>query len=120
MNSYDSTTLQPVLLSDSDGNEAEKFPTSDEVYEKLGENQPSQQDDKNDVDSDQIYTTVAYASETLSAGTSDQTTNKNEESHESVPENHNTVAGPNIYQKTTVHIQITKTTNQNIQVPNQN
>ncbi|XP_025423241.1 mucin-17 isoform X2 [Sipha flava] len=96
MNSYDSTTLQPVLLSDSDGNEAEKFPTSDEVYEKLGENQPSQQDDKNDVDSDQIYTTVAYASETLSAGTSDQTTNKNEESHESVPENHNTVAGPNI------------------------
>ncbi|XP_001952422.2 mucin-17 isoform X2 [Acyrthosiphon pisum] len=51
--SYDTSTLQPMSLSDSDENEAEKFPLNEDVYNKLGESQPSsEQDDGNDVESD--------------------------------------------------------------------
>ncbi|XP_025206671.1 mucin-17-like isoform X2 [Melanaphis sacchari] len=59
-NSYDITTLQPVLLSDSDENEAEKFPINEDIYNKLGETQPTiEHDEENDVvESDHTITTA--------------------------------------------------------------
>ncbi|XP_060879263.1 mucin-17-like isoform X2 [Metopolophium dirhodum] len=65
--SYDTSTLQPMSLSDSDENEAEKFPLNEDVYNKLGENQPSsEQDDGNDVESDD--TTAASPANHNAAG----------------------------------------------------
>ncbi|KAL4097595.1 hypothetical protein QTP88_022339 [Uroleucon formosanum] len=65
--SYDTSTLQPISLSDSDENEAEKFPLNEDVYNKLGENQPSsEQDDGNDVESDD--TTAASPNNHNTAG----------------------------------------------------
>ncbi|XP_050437267.1 serine-rich adhesin for platelets isoform X2 [Adelges cooleyi] len=72
INSDDVTTLQPISLSDSDEHEAEKHPSLEEAYEKLGENQPTSQDALNDE---------------VQPAEAEQSTNKNEASNSSVNEN---------------------------------
>lgn len=87
--SYDATTLQPASQSDSDENEAEKNPSNEDAYEKLGE---QQQDNTNDDDNDNLYTTQANINEVPSVQTSDQTTNKVEETQHSVPDSQNSLS----------------------------
>jgi len=59
---------------------------NENAYNKLGEHQPNQQDDTNDVNSDTVYTTQANINELTD---SDQTTNKNEDVHNTAPNSHN-------------------------------
>ncbi|VVC31937.1 Hypothetical protein CINCED_3A014982 [Cinara cedri] len=82
INSDDITTLLPASQSDSDENEAEKFNSNNDVYDKLGEHQPSQDHDIHDLYVDNVYTTASYNNEIPSDETSDQTT------HSSVIDNH--------------------------------
>ncbi|XP_060841647.1 putative uncharacterized protein DDB_G0282133 isoform X2 [Rhopalosiphum padi] len=88
-NSYDITTLQPVLLSDSDENEAEKFPINEDIYNKLGETQPtSEHDEGNEVESDHAMTIPPNnhntAGETNILPENDSTNNYNEANKEGI------------------------------------
>ncbi|XP_026814424.1 LOW QUALITY PROTEIN: putative uncharacterized protein DDB_G0282133 [Rhopalosiphum maidis] len=88
-NSYDITTLQPVLLSDSDENEAEKFPINEDIYNKLGETQPtSEHDEGNEVESAHTMTIPPNNHNTAETTNilpeNDSTNNNNEENKQGI------------------------------------
>lgn len=82
------TTLRP----ENDSGEAEKYPSNENAYDKLGEHRPDQDDETaHDANADGAYTTQASIDEI--AG-SDETTDKNEDNN-NIPNSHNASGEPN-------------------------